>query len=417
MINWIHELHQKYGPVVRYAPNELSFIDPGIWKDVYGHRATDFTKQYAFYGSDPFGHPPGLIRSDNIAHARQRKLVSHAFSDKALRDQEQILKGYARLLISKLKETVARDGKADLVNWYNFTTFDIMADLTFGEPLKLLQDSEYSPWVKSLIDNIKMIMFMNIVRRWQLLDSLLQRFIPAKLKQQRKVHMEHSIDRVDKRLARTTDRPDIWTYVMRHSESEETKGKGLLETEMYSNAALFMLAGTETTATELSGLTYNLLKNPTKLARLQNEIRSAFSSLDDIHMNNLAQLEYLNACVEEGLRIYPPVPVGLPRTTPKGGARVNGHWVPGGVSRVSRSTFYSCDTDGYRRRSRFPNMRRTTPPQTSRTRMTLCPSGGCPRDSKSTDPIAARSSIRFHSDREIVWGKSKFDKCLASERR
>lgn len=122
---WLNELHTQYGPVVRYAPNELSFIDPGVWKDVYGHRATSFTKDPGLYGPDSFGSPAGLMRSDNSNHARQRKLVSHAFSDKALKDQEGLLKTHVGLLIDKLDELAAENVPANMVDWYNFTTFDV----------------------------------------------------------------------------------------------------------------------------------------------------------------------------------------------------------------------------------------------------------------------------------------------------
>jgi cytochrome P450 len=129
---WLHKLHKRYGPVVRFSPNVLSFVEPEIWKDVYGHRATSSFKkelQY-FYGPDAYGSPAGLVRSDNANHARQRKLVSHAFSDKALRSQEQLLKGYVEILVEQLKKTATTTSQygqeTDLVKWYNFTTFDIM---------------------------------------------------------------------------------------------------------------------------------------------------------------------------------------------------------------------------------------------------------------------------------------------------
>jgi hypothetical protein len=47
---------------------------------------------------------------------------------------------------------------------------------------------------------------------------------------------------------------------------------------------------------------------------------------------NLAKMRYLNAAIEEGLRMFPPAPVGLPRVSPKGGAMVCGRFVPEGVS-------------------------------------------------------------------------------------
>ena len=56
-----------------------------------------------------------------MAHARQRKMISHAFSDKALRSQEQLLKGYAGLLIEKLRDVATGDLRTNIVEWCKFT--------------------------------------------------------------------------------------------------------------------------------------------------------------------------------------------------------------------------------------------------------------------------------------------------------
>ena len=152
-----------------------------------------------------------------------------------------------------------------------------------------------------------------------LVNLLLGRFI----NHMREVHFKYSTDRVDRRLATQTDRPDIWTLVLRQ-EGEKALSLG----EMHSNADLFMIAGTETTATLLSGLTYYLLVNPEKMKTLQEEIRSAFKSRQDISMGRLSQLNYLHACVEEALRMYIPAPIGLPTSTPPGGTAICGEWVP-----------------------------------------------------------------------------------------
>jgi hypothetical protein len=39
-VAWIQKLHEKYGPVVRISPNELSYVDQGIdaWQEIYGHK-------------------------------------------------------------------------------------------------------------------------------------------------------------------------------------------------------------------------------------------------------------------------------------------------------------------------------------------------------------------------------------------
>lgn len=288
-------------------------------------------KDVNFYGPDAHGIPAGLIRSDNISHARQRKLVSNAFSDKALTEQEHLLKSHVGMLIQRLKEKSSdkSDSGVDILEWYNFTSFDIMSELAFGESLGQLKTATYNPWVKTFFGFIKYNSIGRISRERPSLKRVFNFFIPANLAAMRKAHTAFSAERVDKRMAKKSDRPDIWSYVTKYSETE---GPTLARSEMHSNGALFMLAGTETTATLLSGLTFLLLNNSAKLARLKKEVSGAFSSFDEMQITKLAQLPYLQACIEEGLRLYPPVPVGMARITPKDGANICGNWVAGGVS-------------------------------------------------------------------------------------
>lgn len=95
---------------------------------------------------------------------------------------------------------------------------------------------------------------------------------------------------------------------------------------------IISVAGSETTATLLCGLTNHLLRNPDIFERLKAEIRGAIKSEEDLVIANLINLPWMNACIEEGLRIFPPVPIGLLRTVPEGGSDIDGHMVPGGVS-------------------------------------------------------------------------------------
>lgn len=103
----------------------------------------------------------------------------------------------------------------------------------------------------------------------------------------------HTRERVDRRLARGSQQPDIWNLV---APSEEGQGEVLTRKEMYANAELLMTAGTETTASSLSGLFYLLLTHPAVLEAARNEVRSSFASADDISMEGLPNLKYLNAC-------------------------------------------------------------------------------------------------------------------------
>lgn len=122
-------IHRAYGPVVRVAPNELSYASGAeAWKDIYGFKKKGHPQPFkprTFYGR-PLNKIDGLITSDDAGHSRQRKIVSNSFSDKALKDQEPLLKKWAMLMKRKLSERADGKEKSDLVRYYNCTTFDVM---------------------------------------------------------------------------------------------------------------------------------------------------------------------------------------------------------------------------------------------------------------------------------------------------
>lgn len=87
-------------------------------------------------------------------------------------------------------------------------------------------------------------------------------------------------------------------------------------------------------STFLAGASYYLLKNPETYLKLRREIRDRYKSYDEIDSNSSLQLPYLQAVVNEGLRMYPPGSQGFPRVSP--GAVVDGVYVPAGVSFATR---------------------------------------------------------------------------------
>lgn len=145
------------------------------------------------------------------------------------------------------------------------------------------------------------------------------------INRKRMEHFNHSVDRVTKRLekGRVSEGVDLWDLVL-----GQTEGKGLTRAEMDANSSIFMVAGTETTATLLSGLTYYLLINPISMEKAVTEIRNAFASTDDMTMERLAALPYLGACIKEAFRLYPPVPLGMPRVTATNGSTIAGQLIP-----------------------------------------------------------------------------------------
>ena len=328
----IEEFHEKYGEVVRIGPNELSYSNPEAWNEIYGHRQgkKNMQKEEIMY-SPPLYGPKSIITADDVTHARYRHLLAYAFSDKALRAQETIMAAYVDLLIERLLENSnVGKSKVNMVAWYNFTTFDLIGDLAFGESFHCLESSSYHPWVKMMFAGVKANSYFNAVKRFPAAERLLGYFLPKSIMAAKEAHCGLVVEKVKQRLAMKTEKADFTTFILRNQDKDP-----LTEKELQANADILILAGSETTATLLSGVSYHLCRNPRVLKLLCEEIRGAFKSEDEINITACNGLKYMLAVLEEGLRMYPPAPSGFPRIVPSGGEVISGRFVPGGVSSIA----------------------------------------------------------------------------------
>ena len=277
-----------------------------------------------------------ILTANDADHSRFRRLFSHAFSDKALKEEEALVRTQVESLIDGLKKQIEgpSKGRVDLSDWYHWTTFDIIGDLAFGETFDCLRDRSYHPWVAMLMGNLKYIVFLSVTLRFPPLQRLLRVFISNKALQARTDHERMATEKVERRIETATSRPDFLHYILAHNDD---KG-GMTREEIHRNAAIFINAGSETTATSLNGATWYLLQNRDCLAKLVGEIRAAFRTRDDISIQKLGELEYLDAVITETLRVYPAALGGQPRRAPTEGDTVSGYWVPGGV-RMTYTSF------------------------------------------------------------------------------
>lgn len=421
---WILRQHQKYGEVVRTGPIRLSYTSASAWKDIVGHRSAgklEMLKDPWLYDAGQAFGADGVSMISNVdseTHGKMRKIFTNAFSDRALREQEPLLLKYVDKLIRRIHTDLSGDPNRplDLVLLLNCTTFDIMADLTFGESLGMLDNGKYTPWVARIFDTIRYAAIFGIAGRWVWLRNLVRATLPASMRKSLEEHRGYVNERVERRMAKDTDQPDIWNLVLRNPENVKLLGRG----SMNEHANLFMVAGTETTATLLSGLTYFLLKKPSTYEKIVAEVRSLPE--DGLHIDSLRQLPYLQACFEEALRMYPPVPMGMPRVVPPGGAAISGGFVPEGVSNpfCDKKTPFapmSSNTrrDTPRQADRNTSIRHVLPStnshatgtrKTSKMPSSSSPSGGCPSTPTNTAATARRRYSLSPTARATAWART-----------
>lgn len=119
---------------------------------------------------------------------------------------------------------------------------------------------------------------------------------------------------------------------MIHAQKTYGTPGGLNFQEVCEQAAVVVVAGSETTASVLSAVTYLLLTNPSVLAKLATIIRTTFKLEADINSITVNNIDYLLAVLSEALRLCPPVPGFFARITPPEGCVIAGNFVPGNTS-------------------------------------------------------------------------------------
>jgi cytochrome P450 len=123
---------------------------------------------------------------------------------------------------------------------------------------------------------------------------------------------------------------DLMHYLLNNADPKT--GIRPTQAELEGDTLSLIGAGADTIATTLSALVFYLLRYPSTLQCLTSEIRETFKSLDEIRSGGkMASCVYLDAAIEETLRMSPPVTATLPREVQKGGIIIDDNFIPEGV--------------------------------------------------------------------------------------
>ncbi|KAI1088434.1 benzoate 4-monooxygenase cytochrome P450 [Rostrohypoxylon terebratum] len=331
------ELHNKYGPAVRIAPNEISFNTAQAWKDIYthGHGRPIFVKGKFYDGAcfavEEFQRGISTIASERRpeVHKQMKSQWASAFSERAIVEQEELIAVSADKLIRQVGTKGSKEEGFDIPTLFEAMTFDVMGDLAFGKPFGALDMETRHPQVSAAIGTLMMAIIIDVLNHYPTIAKGLVMLMHGKLKKiMEDVKMNEKLvyDLVKKRIETKTDRKDFLTRVIQERDPNAVSDK-----QIAAHSSDMVIAGSDTTATGLSSIVYFLLKNPSSLEKLKAEIRDTFDRYSQITYSSTMKMKYLRAVIQEGLRILPPVSVALPRDVPDEGAVVDGLFLPGGT--------------------------------------------------------------------------------------
>jgi len=381
----VHEIHQKYGPIVRIAPNHISIADPEALNVVYGHG--NGTLKSNFYDAFVSIRRGVFNTRDRAEHTRKRKIVSHVFSQKNVLEFEPNLKRYVAQLMNQWdrlydlarKDMSGNDGEGgwegkngrlylDILPWANYLAFDIIGDLSFGAPFGMLEVAKDIAFVPKHHDNQQAVMNsygkqdmeseVHGIPAVEILNgrgefSMSMGVLPPHWRSIVK-HLPGyrfggecvrnlagiAIVAVAKRLTNPTDRVDLLNKLQ---NSRDADGNLMGREELTAEAQTLLIAGSDTTSNSTCAIIYYLASNPHVQEKLQKDLDEQLGTEDELvaTVDQIKRLTYLDACINEALRIHSTSALGLPRVVPRGGLTVLGqHFVEGTVLSVPSFTIH-----------------------------------------------------------------------------
>ncbi|QRW24239.1 cytochrome P450 family protein [Rhizoctonia solani] len=316
----VKQLHAKYGTFVRLGPNHISISDPDALETVYGHGSGVLKSD--FYHSFRNGPNTNTFNTqDKAEHSKKRRRLANAFSPQNVLDfQPRVRNLIWQLCVQwdlRCEEAargtsgpnwVANNGRAtmNVCAQFSYLAFDIIGDLALGSPFGLIQaQTDSSPSIESIDASGQPV-------RGTMRVPVIETIAGAAFTGM--TYGGRGIDLVDKLL-----------------EAKNDDGSPLSANELYAEAVMLLVAGSDTTSNTLSSLCYHLAIHPEVQRELQAELdlHVPYDSSEEtsgkappndavVYYEMIKNLPYLDACIKEALRIHSTVGTGMPRTVPSG---------------------------------------------------------------------------------------------------
>lgn len=224
---------------------------------------------------------------------------------------------------SLVKQIGSHSGQAmDVSRWFNYYSFDVMGDLSYGKSFNMLETGK-SHWAIDVLNGG--IAFVGTIGQSPWLTILFSS-MPI-ITREFKRFLVFCEQMINDRAKEEKELPDISTWILQCPKME---GSGFTEQGwLTGDSRLIIVAGSDTTAATLTHLFYHLAQDPETVKKLRQELDPLNG---DFSFIALEKLDYLNGLINETLRMHPPVPSGVPRTTPPEGLQIGSTYIPGGVT-------------------------------------------------------------------------------------
>ncbi|KAI0414489.1 cytochrome P450 [Xylaria grammica] len=331
------EEQEKYGKIMRIGPNELLVYDPQTLWQINNVRSNYGRGDW--YGSiqfDPYGHSV-LSEPDTARHDKRKAKLAAGYAGKGAVNLEAKVDTQLAVLVNLLKSKYLAKGKSHVVDFSRLIRFfqvDIVTLAGSGEPWGDLETEtdqfDFISIADSFVPFLHSFMMIPSLRDFFASEFFLKLAGPKHTDQK---GMGRFLGIVKNAVAKRFDES---------GHDRDTQGDmldewishGMTRRECELELAVQVPAGSETSTTAIRGIMLYLLSSPQVYRKLQDEITTGIREgriSSPITNEEARRLPYLQAVINEGLRMVPPAITGFPKKVPAGGDTICGKFIPEGT--------------------------------------------------------------------------------------
>ncbi|KAE8147819.1 cytochrome P450 [Aspergillus avenaceus] len=334
----LHDLHKKYGPVVRIAPNVVDLDFPGLIKTIYNTKS-DYRKTEFYHGSSAKSNGKIIYNlfseCDPEVHARQKRPIAKFYSMTGVLPLESHIDEVISYFCQRLEEGFVDGSNAGktckLEQWLSYYTWDVVGKATFSELIGYLQHGH--DFDGTIATSDKAMDYFSLIGQLPVLDHLLDknpvyRIGPPSFGNITNISIQHLVSRRQGKETSAHD-PSKPDFLDRFIDAAAKHPDVVDDAQIISYLMINMIAGADTTAIALTAALYFSLRSRSVWTRLQQEIPALQGSVVPYH--TATSYPYLTAVIREAMRMHPGVSMTLERYVPVEGLTLpTGQYIPQG---------------------------------------------------------------------------------------
>ncbi|KAF2967401.1 hypothetical protein GQX73_g6156 [Xylaria multiplex] len=348
----VERMHEKYGPIVRINPFELSIRDPEYYDKLYVAGSVRPTDNYVAFANGLDLEGSHLLTTGHDLHRKRRKPLEPFFSRLGVTRLEPMVAELCETLVVKRLESFKGTGKIVRLD-HAFLAFagDVVGRICMDNPRNLIDDPEFAPdyfnLFHTVIKSLPLFMaFPWLIRLIQLIPEHLLMSLDPRSQEFNKFRLmsERHIDEAKREKAasglKDTSMMGGPVTIFRHLVNSDLPASELTRERLSKESQVLLGAGTVSTARTLDFISYYIVANPAIRERLTEELRHDMEGYPERKPTwaQLEKLPYLQALIKEGLRLSYGVMHRLPRVSPHQPLQFKEWVIPPGVP-VSMSAY------------------------------------------------------------------------------